>query len=110
MARTDAAASINATVSPIVDYGPDPRGWRLFAALAGSHQRGISGVAGGRILDRQETFTGLADSPQRFSGMAPLGGGPAIVPAAAVLQEERASGPLNDMALRIFAQRLTRGR
>lgn len=110
MARTDVAAAINARVVPVVQYDPDPRGWRLFTRLARAFSGGHTGRDGTRVLDLQARFTGLVDSPQMMSGMAPLGLARPITKDTSVLADERAAGVLNDTGLRIFAERLTRGK
>lgn len=109
MARTGIAAAINARLVPAVEYGPDPRGWGFFNRLSAVIQRGNAGREGTRVLDLQYRFTGLLDSPQQMTGMAPLGLAAPVVPSTSELGDERAAGPLNDMALRIFAERLRRG-
>lgn len=110
MARTDVAAAINARVVPIVEYDPDPRGWGMFARLARVFQRGHTGHDGTRVLDLQQRFTGLLDSPQMMTGMAPLGSGLPVVKEGSVLADERAAGVLTDTSMRIFAERLRRGK
>lgn len=110
MARTDVGAAINSRIVPQVEYGPDPRGWRLFNRLSGVLQRGISGTEGTRVIDAQDTFTGTTASGQSFAGMAPLGQARPQVAATSQLSDERAAGALDDGALRIFAERLRRGR
>jgi len=110
MRRSDVAAAINARVVPVVQYDPDPRGFALFTRLARVFQRGHTGHDGTRVLDPQGRFTGLIDSPQMMTGMAPLGLARPVTKDTSVLSDERAAGVLNDAGLRIFAQRLTRGK
>lgn len=108
MARTDVAAAANARVTRIVEYGVDPRGAGLFASLTGA----ASGVLAGalRVVDPQRRFNGIAANPQKFVGLAPLGLARPVVKANAVLSDERASALIDDPSLRIFAERLGRGR
>ena len=111
MARTDDRQAINARRVSVVEYGPDPRGWGMFARLSGFLQRGHAGREGRRVIDTQESFSGaVATAPQSFSGMAPLGRARPLTADTAELSDERAAGALEDGALRIFAERLARGR
>lgn len=110
MRRSDVAAAINTRVVPVVQYDPDPRGWRTFTRLARVFQRGHTGHDGTRVLDTQARFTGLIDSPQMMTGMAPLGNARTVTKDTSTLADERAAGVLNDTGLRIFGQRLTRGK
>ncbi len=110
MARTDVAAATNARLVPVVEYGTDPRGWAMFHALSGVLQRGISGREGTRVLERGAQWNGYAAPPQQFTGVAPLGNARPVVGRSSDLADERAAGPLNDLALSIFADRLRRGR
>jgi len=112
--RTDVARAVNATTTQIVEYGIDPRGWSLFAALSGRHQRGLNGADGtivhGVDGQRAPSFTGYAISPQKMTGLAPLGLARPITAASSELTDERAGGALDNAGLRIFAQRLARRR
>lgn len=114
MGRTDVSRASNARTTAIVEYGIDPRGWSLFAALSGRHQRGLNGrdgtVVHGENAQRSPTFTGYAVSPQRMTGLAPLGVARTVVEANSTLTDERASGALDNAGLRIFAERLKRRR
>lgn len=110
MSRTGTAGAVNSAVVPTVEYGPDPRGWGMFTALAGVIQRGVAGHNGGRVLNTQAAFNGYGQSVQKFSGMAPLGRGIPLTRTTATLADARSASPLDDTALRIFAQRLTRGK
>ena len=110
MKRTDATAAINQRLVPITDYGPDPRGWRMFAALNRVLVRGIAGTEGTRVLPRHESFHGYAAAPQAFTGTAKLGIARPVTRRDAELSGERSAGATNDAALSIFASRLQRGR
>lgn len=102
--------AVNSRLRNVVEYGPDPRGWAVFRRLSGMLQRAHTGRGATRVVDTQRRFTGLADVGQRMTGMAPLGKGRPVVPANSELSDERAAGVLDDGALRIFAERLRRGR
>lgn len=114
MPRTGVAAASNATVAPVVQYGIDPVGLRMFAALARRAQRGVSGQDGriyhGHSDDPAKSFNGLTSTPQRFSGVAPLGTPRAVVDPNTELSDARGGTALDNAALRIFAQRLERRR
>lgn len=113
MARHQGPA--NARTVPITEFAVDRRGWGMFARLAGVHQRGIDGTAGTRVLDPETAsaggrYTGSTSAVvQRFLGVAPLGLARPVAPTTSTLPEERAAG-LADLPLRIFAERLARGR
>lgn len=110
MARTDAAAAVNQTTDPIATYHTDPRGWSFFNRLSGFLQRSNAGTNGSHVYAALPQFTGYAAAPQQFTGMAPLGVARPWVDATSTLQEQKESSPLNDVALKIFAERLARGR
>lgn len=110
MPSTDMGSAINSRLTTAVEYGPDPRGWGMFSRLSRVLQRGISGTTGTRVVDTQERFNGYTRSPQSFTGMAPLGLAAPIVKSTSVLSDERTAGALDDTALRIFAERLKRGK
>ena len=110
MSRNGTAGAVNSEIVPTVEYGPDPRGWAMFTSLAGIVQRGVAGRNGGRVLNTQGTFNGYGQSVQKFSGMAPLGQAIPLTRTTATLADARSASPLDNTALRIFAQRLTRGK
>lgn len=110
MARTDAAAAINATTEPIVTYHTDPRGWSFFYRLAAFIQRGPAGTAGRITLNPVGEFTGYARAQAGMHGMGYLGAARPMAPRSSTLSAERESTPLNDTALGIFAERMARGR
>jgi hypothetical protein len=110
VSRNGTAGAVNSEIIPTVEYGPDPHGWSMFTSLAGIVQRGVAGRNGGRVLNSQAAFNGYGQSVQKFSGMAPLGHGIPLTRMTATLADARAASPLDDTALRIFAQRLTRGK
>lgn len=110
MRRTDVAAAVNAAVRPIVEYGVDPRGAGMFEAIAGVGQRAGAGREGVRVLDPVRRFNGIAVTPQRFIGVAPLGVSRTVTPRAARLDGEPSVPTLDDTALRVFAERLRRGK
>lgn len=114
-ARTDVAAAVNSRLAPIVQYQVDRRGWAMFAALSGRHQRGLSGRDGHQTLGLEDhagrAFYGVLPAAQYFAGMAPLGQARPYVAATSNLGDERAAGgAFDDAALRIFAERLRRRR
>ncbi|WP_154793301.1 hypothetical protein [Occultella kanbiaonis] len=112
MARTDVAAAVNARVSAIVSYGLDRRGAGLFAALTGRTNGELNGSRPvvDTARDGGRTFHGTTATPQRFTGIAPLGIARPVAPTNGTMADELSASPLNDGALRIFAQRLARGR
>lgn len=107
MARTDVNQAGNAHVSQIVDYGPDPRGWSMFAALSGAHNRTLNRQPA--VIERHPEHHGYMRPLQRLMGLAPLGMGTAKAAAGpnAEIGDERSSA-LDNPALRIFAERLRR--
>lgn len=110
-ARTDLAAAVNARIGQIVEYGPDRRpGVGIFAALNGRVGRELNGTRA--VVDpiSGSSFHGYTNTPQRFVGIAPLGVARPVTPTTSTLGDEREANPLNDGALRIFAQRLARRR
>jgi hypothetical protein len=110
MARTDITAAVNSRLTPIVDYGIDPRGLRLFRAITSVARRGIDGTDGTVVTRRSPEWNGYAAPPQQFTGVAPLGNARPTVQAVSMLSDERAGGTLTDAALATYAQRLARGR
>lgn len=111
MARTGIAVAPNAVVTQVVQYLPDPRGWRMFTSLSAVWQRGISGHTGVREVPRYADFQGaLPTTLQPFEGMAYAGRTDPVVAKSATMSQERSGGSLTDAGLRIFAQRLARGK
>jgi hypothetical protein len=108
VARTGISAAINARLTPQVSYDIDPRGWRMFTAVAAVVHRGMNGGNGGVTVNPQATFTGYAVSPQRMTGAASLGNATVVVPAHSTLGQEKSTSTITDPALRIFAERLAR--
>lgn len=102
------AGAVNARVVPVVEYGPDQRGWSMFAALAARAQRGINGIDGTITVDPVARFTGYARGPQQFTGMAPLGLARPITGPSSTMADEIVA--ISDPSLRIFAERLRRNR
>jgi hypothetical protein len=100
------ARAINARVVETVEYGPDPRGWALFASLNATAARVRQ--AARRVLDPVERFHGFAIAPQGFAGGANLGSASPIAKDTSTLPDERAAGVLSSPAETIFAQRLAR--
>ena len=98
--------SINARMVELVEYGPDPRGWRIFTGVTAAAGQAISGAR--RVLDPVATFSGRAIAPQGFTGAARLGTARPVVKAESTLADERSAGVLTDTATRLFADRLTR--
>jgi hypothetical protein len=108
-ARTDATtAAINAVPSSVVDYGPDPRGWGMFAALSGAHNRDLNTQR--TVIETSHTDSGGWHAPlQRMRGLAPLilGSGRAVTKKSSVIGDER-SDPGENAAERILAERWKR--
>lgn len=108
-ARTDATtAAVNAVPAGVVDYGPDPRGWQQFAALAGAHHRTLT--AQRAVIDTSHTTSTSWHRPlQRLRGLAPLvlGSGRAVTKRSSVIGDERSDG-LDNAAERILAERWKR--
>jgi len=106
VAGTDVAAAINSAPTTIVEYGVDPRGAGLFAALTGAAAATLAGAQ--RVIDPQRRFTGQAASPQNFRSSA-LGVASPLVRNVSTLGDERSTSPIDDVTLRLFADRLRRG-
>lgn len=107
MQRTDVAAAVNARIVPIVEYGTDPRGWRLFTRLTGWARRGMGPA--NAVVDPHPQFSGPVALHLPLSGMAPLGSGRPVVETSSQMTNERADG-IDSSAMRVFAARLARGR
>jgi hypothetical protein len=108
VARTDVAAAINAEQTLDVTYAPDPRGWRQFAALAGAHNRTLTGARA--VIDTSSTNSGGWHRPlQRLRGLAPLilGAARPVTPETSVIGDERSDVGAN-AAERILAARWKR--
>lgn len=105
---------INADPVAVVLYGPDPRGWAMFARLSGMLQRGMNGTSGTVIVGEKSepgrAFYGYMPAAPRASavGLAPLGSARIIPPGDPDFVHARSDGILDDSAMRIFAQRLAR--
>jgi len=116
--RRGAAGMINEQVEVHTDFGPDPRGTQMFAALNGAAQLGISGHDGLVYLGDQgspeRSFNGdLGHDLQRFTGAAALamyGAAQPISPTSATFETAHAANALTDAPLRIFAARANRNR
>jgi len=107
MQRTDVAAAVNARILPIVEYGPDPAGWRMFTRLTGWVRRG-QGPANA-VVDPHPQFHGPVALHLPLSGMAPLGAGRPVVETSSQMTDERTDS-IDSSAMRVFAARLARGR
>lgn len=107
MQRTDVAAAVNARIVPIVEYGPDPAGWRLFTRLTGWARRGQGPT--GAVVDPHPQFSGPVALALNVSGMAPLGVARPVVETSSQMTAERTEG-IDSSAMRVFAARLARGR
>ena len=116
--RRGAAVPINQETAPVTDFGPDPRGTAMFAALNGVAQLGISGHDGLVYLGDQgspeRSFNGdLGHSLQHFTGAAALamyGAAKPISPTSGTFETAHAANALTDAPLRIFAARANRNR
>ena len=108
-ARTDATtAAINAVPSSVVDYGPDPRGWAMFSALSGAHNRDLN--AQRAVIDTSQSAGGGWHRPlQRMRGLAPLilGSGRAVTSKSSSIGDH-VSDPGENAAERILAERWRR--
>lgn len=101
------AAAPNATIGPVVDYGPEPRGWRMFARLTGRYGRAIAGREGTAVVEHVAMSHGpVRMAPQVFTGGASLGRVPAVAPGNSEITDERSAGVLNATHMRAFANRL----
>lgn len=107
MAGIDGSA-MNTTTGPVVEYLPDPRGWGLFAALAGRHQHNNAGQDTPTVIGAPSFGGWAASSQQSFRGLAGLGAGSQrpMTPKVSELHEERGAA---DPAMNIFHQRMARG-
>lgn len=108
-ARTDAAtAAVNAEVQSVVSYGVDPRGWQMFAALSGAHNRALNTQPA--VIDTSHTDAhGWLAPLQRMRGLAPLvlGAGRPLVSKSSTLGDE-VSDPGENASERILAERWKR--
>lgn len=101
------AVAPNATVSPVVDYGPEPRGWRWFRGLAAMGQRAIAGREGTAVVEHVAMSHGpVRVAPQVFTGAAGLGRAVPVAQTSSELSAERAAGVLSNPYMRVFADRL----
>lgn len=112
MPATDVAAAANARLVTRVEYGIDPRGWRMAHALNARLQRGIAGLDGPRVLPRNATFHGIAQTPQNFTGAAALGMGQGrpVVERSGEMADARSANAESDPAMAVFAARMRRQR
>lgn len=110
MARTDAAAAINATIEPAVTYHTDPRGLGLFARLTRAITGPLLGRTGQHVYPSPNDYHGPLISPQRFTGMARLGTARPVNQHSSTLSAEREANPLLDAANTAFLERMQRGR
>jgi hypothetical protein len=107
--RTDVAAAANARIERVITYDPDPRGARMFYRLTGAVNRALNRQRA--VIDTTATFHGaIPVTVQSFAGMAPLGQVSAISPRNSEMTDERAAGVLDSPHMRVFAERLRRGR
>lgn len=110
MPRTDVARAVNVTIDPVATYHVDPRGWRLFRALAAAIATPLNGRSGQHVYAAPAMFHGYAASPQRFTGAANLGAARTVSPRASSFTAEKEQSPLNSTVATIFAERMRRGR
>lgn len=110
MERTDVAAAINVTVEQVATYHTDPRGWRLFRRLNTAIVGPLLGRTGQHVYRSPNDFHGYARSPQRFTGAAYLGAARPVVPRSSRFTDEKEQNPSNDLADRVFLERMQRGR
>lgn len=92
----------------VVSWLPDPRGWGMFAALAGRARRDLQ--AQRVVIDRSSSsFGGWAATPQRFAGLGGLLAGQqrALASAVSDLVDERSN--LLPGAMNAFYDRMKRG-
>lgn len=106
MARGTDVPAINSTAGRIVEYGVDPRGWSMFAALSGAHARTLTSKPA--VIERNPQHDGYMRGLQRLTGLAPLGLGTKPAAGAAPEIGDERSSLLDNPALRIFAERLKR--
>jgi hypothetical protein len=118
MRRRRRGAAVNQQTQAYTDFGPDPRGTAMFAALNRDGQLGISGHDGLVYLGDQgapeRSFNGdLGHDVQRFTGAAALalyGAAAPITVTSATFETAHAANALTDAPLRIFAARANRNR
>lgn len=106
--RTDVSAAVNAEQSSVVDFGPDPRGWGMFASLSGAHRRDLTTKVA--VIDTSHTDAdGWLRPLQRLRGLAPLalGSGRPVLPRNGQIGDAR-SDVLDDPAMRVLSERWTR--
>jgi hypothetical protein len=100
------AASPVVVVEPVISYGPDPRGWRMFAGLTAANHHFLTDQR--PVLDAGVGhFDGWVAPLQTMRGMANIGQGRPVLPAGSSLDQEKTS-TLTDPATAIFARRLAR--
>lgn len=109
MHRTDVAAAANARIERVVTYDVDRRGWALFARLSEWAARSLT-TARAVVPPNAEFHGPIKLAPQSFAGMAPLGQVPPVAPANSEITAERSAGVLDSTHMRIFAERLRRGK
>lgn len=110
------AGPSNEVIAQVVDFGPDPRGTAMFAALSTAQAAPMSGQDGQVYVgDRgapERSFNGtVANGPQAFTGAAALalyGTAQPVSPRNATFDTARAADALNDTPMRIFAARAAR--
>lgn len=100
-------AAINAAVTPVVDYAPDPRGHRLFHALVSQGAADLNNPAA--VVAAPQSFSWLKSS-QKMTGAASAtaqGVAYAIAPRASELSRENTT--TDDTTAAIFRSRMQRG-
>ncbi|MCL1872162.1 MAG: hypothetical protein FWF90_17370 [Promicromonosporaceae bacterium] len=109
MARTDVAAAVNASVVPVVEYGPDPHGRARFGSLMDAVSRSVNPGAQ-RVFVVAPTWNGDTVNPQRYTGQASLGRARVVSARSSTIGQEREATPTNAAAMAIFAERIKKGR
>lgn len=108
--RAPVSAAANSRQDLGVEYGVDPRGWGMFAALSGAHRRDLTQQRA--VIDTSHTdHDGWVRPLQRLRGLAPLILGQArpITSRHSEIGDERSDlGGLDNAAERILAERWTR--
>jgi hypothetical protein len=101
------AAAVNAAPRVITDYGTDPNGAGLFAALTAAIGGQLRGAR--PVTESSPTWYGYARAPQQFAGLAGLGSGMGRAVIARNSELSKETTQLTDPSLRILADRMARG-
>lgn len=102
------AAAVNAAPHVVTDYGIDPHGAALFAALTSGAARVMAGAR--KVIPPAAQWSGYTAVQQvTLAGMAGLGSGAGSPIAQRNSELSKESTALTDPSLRILADRMARG-